>query len=213
MCSRKFLNDKETLMKKTGALLLLMAAVLVAAPVYNTAWAAQRGPAPGQQGRGPMNDGWRHPDVSPEQQAAFDKIIGEYNEKMRPLQNDLWAKQTELEYLSRSDRADPKDINRMINDIRNLREKCQAVADNTANKLAREFSISTGHAYALLGDCGMGGCAGMGYGHRGMMGNGHRGMGYGPRGHGWDGHGGWGGHRGPNGRMMNPGYYQQQGGA
>lgn len=193
-------------MKKTGALLLLMAAMLVAIPAYNNAFAAQRGPAPAQQGYGPHHmgyggPGWQHPAVTPEQQAAYDKIVTEYRDKVRPMHNDLWAKQTELEYLSRSNNADPKIIGKMVADIKALREKCQAQRDTSAGKLAKDLSISNEHAHALLGGdgCGMmGGHRGDGYGHRG----GHRGGG-------WGGHrgGGWGWHRG----MNNPAYYQQQG--
>lgn len=172
-------------MKKAGALLLLMAAMLVAVPAYNTALAAQRVPAQGQ-GYGPGPDGpgygpgpgWQHPAVNPEQQAAYDKIMVPYREQVQPLFNDMWAKQAELNYLSSNEKADAKTIQKLVGDMKELRGKIQALHNSTAGKLVKDLGISHDHAHALLYD----GHHGMGYD-----------CGYAPRGH-WGGH--WGGHRG-----------------
>lgn len=161
-------------MKKAGALLVLMAAMLVAVPAYNTALAAapgqgqaqndQRGPGYGpgpgygyhHPGYGP---GWQHPAIAPEKQAAFEKIITEHRAKMQPLRNDMWAKQSELEYLSRADNAEAKDISKMVGELKTMREKAQAMRNDTAGKLSKELGISAEHAQALIGrggPCGAG---------------------------------------------------------
>lgn len=181
-------------MKKTGALLLLMAAMLVAVPAYNTAFAAQRATGPdGQQqqqmmrgphhGYGPgynYGPGWQHPAIAPEKQAAYEKIMTEYHGKIQPLHNEMWSKNTELHYLSMNGKAESKEISKMVADMNSIRGKCQALNDTTATKLSKDLGISSEHAYSLLGrgGCGMGQGRGMGHGF------GHDG----PRGH-------WGGHR------------------
>lgn len=171
-------------MKKNGVLVLLIAAMLVAIPVYGTALAAQRGPGP----NAPQERGWQHPVIAPEKQAAFEKITADYRAKVQPLRNDLWAKHTELEYLSRGNNVDPKDISRLVADMKSIREKMQTLHENTAAKLAKDLNIASEHAFALLGrgGCGMGPCgmgrSGMGAGfdggcgdYRGDYRGGHRG--------------------------------------
>lgn len=178
-------------MKKFGALLLLMAAMLVAAPAFDSVQAAQRGPQNGPAA------GWNHPDISPEKQAAYEKIINEYRSKVRPLHNDMWAKNAELRYVSRDD-GNEKAVSKLIGDIKDLREKIQVLNDNTAAQLSKDLGISTDHAYSLLAQGSMN--RGMGCGMRGRMGYGphHDGYNDGPRGgyHGGPNGGGEGGHRG-----------------
>lgn len=189
------MNTKKTL-------LILMAALIMAAPAIDSAWAAPRG---GYHHPGYANNagyGWQHPAVSPEQQAAYEKIMTDYYTKSQPMRNDIWAKQAELEYLSRSGNADPKAISKMVGEMKVLREKCQALHDSTAANMAKSLSISNDHAYSLLrAGCGMGGgCAmngGMGKGSRGGARGGYHHGGYGYH------NGGYGYHNGGYG------YYQQ----
>lgn len=179
-------------MKKTGALLLLMAAMLVAVPAYKDAWAAQGGQG-GQGGygygyhhpEGPRGyyqggPGWNHPDVTPEKRAAYEKIMTEYRAKIQPIQNDICAKQMELDYLSQNGQSDAKSVTSMVAELKALREKAQALNNTTAGRLAKDLDISSDHAYSLLGrgGNGWGGCgAGYGPGSRGMRHGGgfHRG--------------------------------------
>lgn len=178
-------------MKKTGVLLLLMAAMLVAVPAYKEAWAAQRGqanqefrqggPGPYHHPEGPRGyygkPGWNHPEVSPEKRAAYEKIMTDHRAKLQPIQNDIWAKRMELDYLSQNGQSDAKSVTKMIAELKALREKAQALNSTTAAKLAKDLEISNDHAYSLLGR-GAGGCGGgYGPGPRGMHHNGgfHRG--------------------------------------
>lgn len=162
-------------MKKAGALFFLLAAMLVAIPAYNTAIAAERGmPADREAPRGEMRPGpgWQHPEISPEKQAAFDKIATDFEAKMRPLRNDMWAKRTELDYLARTSNADAKAISKLVGELKNLREKAQALQAEYAAKLSKDLGITNNHACSLLG---WGGRGHGGYGHGAY---GHRGYGY-----------------------------------
>lgn len=170
-------------MKKNSVLLLLVAAMLMVIPVYKVAVAASQGRGQGMMdGRGPY---WQHPEVTQEQQAAIEKALTEYRSKMQPLQNDLGAKQTELNYMARGNDTDQATVSKMIADIKSLREKCQTLHENTATSLAKSANISPEHAHALLGmRGGMGGGMGM---TGGGMGRHHMGS-YGSHGMGWGGH-------------------------
>lgn len=168
-------------MKKAGVLFLLMAAMLVAVPAYNTAIAAPRGHGYAQQ-RGPEGGPWHHPEISAEQRAAYQKAAADYRAKAQPIYNDIWAKQTELEYLSRNDNTDPKVISKMVSEIKMLREQAQKLHESSAAKLAKDLNISSDHAFSLLGYGHRGAGMGMGMGCDGPRGGGmyggphHRGV-------------------------------------
>lgn len=177
-------------MKKNVALLLLMAAMLVAVPAYNTAWAAQRGPANSQQddrgpGYGPHHrGGYNMPEMTQEQVSAYEKIMTDHHNKTQNLRNDLWAKQTELDYLSRNQNADPKTISKLVGEVKDLRVKLQNEYNATAGKISKDLGINTGHAHGIMrgygggygmGPYGMGGGMGCsGYDHGGGFHNGGR---------------------------------------
>lgn len=133
-------------------------------------------------GRGPAAD----PALTPEKQAAVAKIVDKHHVKLVDLREKIWAKQTELQALSRSGKAERADIQSLISDISKLRTSMNEERDALRTEIEKETGIkSFGRGYhgggfgpgegCAGGDCGpRGGMMGGGYGQRGgMMGGGY----------------------------------------
>lgn len=135
-----------------------------------------------------------------EQMTAMQELGQQYGQKMQPLMQMQWAKQSELEALyaagAKDDDAKVQSVRKELTDISN---KLYA-ADADMRKQMQDKGIPYMGGMGMMGR-GFGPCGG--YGPRGgMMGPGYgpRGhMGYGSHGYGHMGYGGYGG-------MMGPGY-------
>jgi len=131
------------------------------------------------------------PTLTPEKQAAVEKIVDKHHVKLVELREQIWAKQTELQALSRSGKAERNDIQSLISDISKLRTTMNAERDAMRAEIEKETGITSfgrgyhrgGYGMGYGGGAG-GGCpgitsgdcpgAGGGYGPRGgMMGGGY----------------------------------------
>ncbi|MDP3426860.1 MAG: periplasmic heavy metal sensor, partial [Humidesulfovibrio sp.] len=96
------------------------------------------------------------PTLTPEKQAAVEKIVDKHHVKLVELREQIWAKQTELQALSRSGKAERSDIQSLISDISKLRTSMNAERKTLRSELEKETGIKA---------------FGRGY-HRGGMGGG-----------------------------------------
>ena len=121
------------------------------------------------------------PTLTPEKQAAVEKIVDKHHVKLVELREQIWAKQTELQALSRSGKAERSDIQSLISDISKLRTAMNAERDTMRAEIEKETGIkSFGRGYhgggMMGGGAGEGcpGAGGGGFGPRGgMMGGGY----------------------------------------
>lgn len=130
------------------------------------------------------------PTLTPEKQAAVEKIVDKHHVKLVELREQIWAKQTELQALSRSGKAERSDIQSLISDISKLRTAMNAERDALRAEIEKETGIkSFGRGYHRGGYGGgegcpglsSGGCSGPGGCPGGGPGTGP-GAGFGPRG-------------------------------
>lgn len=145
------------------AALLILSSVAFAGPGHG------RGYGPGA--------GSFYGNLTPEKQAAVDKIFEKHQKAFFDLHEQMWAKGTELEALTRSGKADKADIEALVADMGKIRTQM----DQERQSLASEISKETGVKLPAYGyGYGMGGS---GYGHH-MWGGGYGpmggGCGYGP---------------------------------
>jgi zinc resistance-associated protein len=133
--------------------------------------------AAGKAGRGRNVE----PTLTPEKQVAVEKIVDKHHAKLIELREQIWAKHTELQALSRSGKAERSDIQSLISDISKLRTTMNAERDSMRAEIEKETGIkSFGRGYHG-GGMGYGageGCPGLGAGGD----CGQRGGGFGPRG-------------------------------
>lgn len=129
------------------------------------AFAAPRG------GRGPVGDPYAA--LTPEKQAAVNKILDKHHLKLQELREQIWAKHTELQALSQSGKAERADIQSLVSDISKLRTAMNTERDALRADLEKETGVKAfGHGYhrgGYGGGYGGGDCGG-GYGPRGGMG-------------------------------------------
>ncbi|WP_051693980.1 periplasmic heavy metal sensor [Desulfohalovibrio reitneri] len=121
---------------------------------------------PGSMRGGP---GYGGPALTTEQQKTFDQIIDKHQEKLFQLRQDIWAKRTQLDALTRSGQADPGKVEQLTTEISDLR-----------GQLFQERQAMRRELNQKLGDVAANNSYGRGYHrgpHHGMMGHG---MGYGP---------------------------------
>lgn len=175
-------------MRRTLIIPLAIMAILVVAAVAQ-AQPEQAPPAQQQYGC-PYAKGQAVQPLSPEKQEAVQKAYEEFQDKMEPLRDDMWAYHTELDALSRAG-ADQKTIVDLVEKMRDVRKQIYAQQQDLRTKLD-----------AIGVPAGFGrGCGGYGSGMMGPRG----GCGYGP--------GGGPGMRGPHhGRGGGPGMMGQRGG-
>lgn len=103
------------------------------------------------------------PTLTPEKQAAVEKIVDKHHVKLVELREQIWAKQTELQALSRSGKAERSDIQSLVNEISKLRTATNAERDAMRAEIEKETGIKAfGRGFHRGGGFGPG--AGMGYG-------------------------------------------------
>ena len=121
--------------------------------------------------------------LTPEKQAAVEKIVDKHHVKLVELREQIWAKQTELQALSRSGKAERTDIQSLIADISKLRTSMNAERDAMRSEIEKETGITAygrgfhrgGFGGGMGGGMGEGCPGGSGYGPHGggMMGGGY----------------------------------------
>lgn len=128
------------------------------------------GGAGGPGGAGPCadNGAWN---LTTEQRASYDKIMQEYDAKVTPLRDEMWAKHTELKALSGNPKTEPGTISKLVQDMSNTRVKLRQEREVLAQRLEKELGIKSG-----FGRGGFHGGKGMMRGHGGGSGA-HGGMG------------------------------------
>ncbi len=123
--------------------------------------------------------------IPAEKQAAYDALVKDHQKAMFDLREDMWAKHAELKAISGSANVDQAQVQALIKDMRDLRQKMYDANQAFADKLQKDFGIDTtagcpGYGRGGRGagrgggNGGNGGCGGYGGGcggGYGMMGN------------------------------------------
>lgn len=125
------------------------------------------------------------PTLTPEKQAAVEKIVDKHHVKLVELREQIWAKQTELQALSRSGKAERSDIQSLISDISKLRTATNTERDAMRAEIEKETGIKAfGRGFHRSGGPGAGMGMGMGAGCPGPSSGDcpGAGSGFGPRG-------------------------------
>ncbi len=125
------------------------------------------------------NHGQKFKDLSSEKQIALEKMFDEQHDKTEPLRDQLFAKNLELDALSKNPNTQPAQIKQLVNEITELRKNLRTQRQAFAAKVEKDFGIDLQ----------------MGYEHGRGMGRGRDGD-HDKRGRGRNGHnGGWHGFR------------------
>lgn len=183
---------------KTKLSILTVVALFAAFAIPSAAfaWQGQRGAGMGTQGYGyhngyhmggqygpgynmPPNGQWSGyaapmMQFTPEQQAACDKIMTDFQEKAYGLRTQISSKQMELHYLSQNPKTDPKAISSLVNEVTSLQNQLHDLRVKTATTLQSDLKIDSNNAYALLRGFGQGGYGNNMYGAHHPGGRHHR---------------------------------------
>lgn len=169
--------SRKMLIGTTLAVLVMAAPLAAQARPFGHSYGSGYGPG---DGYGMHRGGWSQA-VPQEKQQAFYQAMEQHHEKMRPIREQIWAKNATLDALSNNPKVDPKDITALVNEIATLRNQAYAESKAFAAKMRSDYGM----------DMPSGGMRGYGGGYHGGYGPG----GYGKRGYGGGHHGYWGGCR------------------
>jgi len=107
------MNAKTLRIAVIGSLLVLATAALAfAQPGQGRQWGP--GDCPGLA---------QIQELTPEQRAKLDTLMTEHRRQMFESRQDIWAKQTELDALSRNPNTTPERITQLVNELKGLRAK------------------------------------------------------------------------------------------
>lgn len=156
-------------MTKKNITITALAAVLVLAMA---AWSVA-GPGYGRGGCGGPGYGANsvYSQLSPEKQAAVDKIYEKYNGQFTELRNEMWTKHSTLQAMVNGGDADEKKIGKLTAEITELRDKIWNVRQQMSDELVKETGITAGGGYGSCPAYGQASCPGGGQGRgfgRGM---------------------------------------------
>lgn len=155
----------------------LMAGLLLAGPVFSAKAAAdstQASPSVIDESRGPRGNS-PFMDMTPEKRSAFIALVREHKEKIFPIREQLWAKETTLYALQNNPKTDPQQITTLVSEMSALRAKLHTERLDFGAKVKKEIGIDV-PSMAFHGGRGDGdGCYGGGKGPRHGGGWGHRG--------------------------------------
>ncbi len=136
-------------MKKKTAILSLAALALIA-----LAAVAQAGPGFGRA----------YNQLTPEKQAAADKVIAKHEKKLNDLSEQYWAKRTELDALSASGKAERADIQALVAEMSKIRGQIADEHKALSAELTKETGVEFGQSSGMGPGMGRGGCPGYGGG-------------------------------------------------
>jgi len=150
-------NKNITITALAAVLVMSMAAFAFAGPGYG------RGNC-GGNGYG-MNSAYSQ--LTPEKQAAVDKIVEKYSTKFSEIRTEMWTKHSTLQAMVNGGQADEKKIGKLTKEITDLRDKMQDTRQQMADALEKETGIVAGNGYGSCPRYGQSSCPGYG-GGRGM---------------------------------------------
>jgi plasmid maintenance system antidote protein VapI len=84
----------------------------------------------------------RYADLPPEKAQLFDKILDEHADLARPLHRELKQKFMELEYVSRLQQAEVKDVTKLLDEINKIQNRVQDLDLATADKIQKQLGIA-----------------------------------------------------------------------
>lgn len=125
--------------------------------------------------------------MTAEQQATMQELYDSHMQKMTPLREQLWAKNTELDALSGNANVKPEEIKKLVSEIATLRSQMNKEMTAFRDQAQKETGMAPGFGGPGMRGDGMGhgmgnmqnGCPGYGSGNGGgHRGGGHRGGGY-----------------------------------
>lgn len=144
----------------------VLMALCLSLALTGTALAQGRGgPGHGPGFGGPCadNGAWN---LTAEQRVTYGNIMKEYDAKVTPLRDQMWAKHTELKALSANPKTEPDTISKLVQDMGKIRVQLRQERETLAQRLEKELGIKSGFGRGGFHD-GMG-MRGHG-GHGGMM--------------------------------------------
>ena len=109
---------------------------------------AFRGGCPGMGWghRGHHGYGFGYRAMSPEQRAAFDKIIDEYSPRMEPLRDQIFVKRQELRALRNASNPDVQQVRQTAEELVKLHNQMADLHDEMMDKISKEVGAPDGYA-------------------------------------------------------------------
>ena len=147
-----------TISALAAVLVLAMAAFAVAGPGYGRGGCG--GPGFGQ--------GNMYSQLTPEKQAAVEKIYDKYIPQFTELRNQMWTKHSTLQAMVNGGNADEAKIGKLTADISDLRQKMWDLRDAMSDELVAETGITAGNGFGGCPGYGQASCPGYGQGERGQ---------------------------------------------
>lgn len=144
-----------TITALVAVLVMSMAAFAFAGPGYGG-----KGYGRGCGGNGGY--GYANTQLTPEKQAAVDKIVESYSAKFTELKTAMWTKQSTLQAMVNGGEADEKKIGKLTAEISGLRTQMGDLRDKMAVELEKETGIE---GYGFGRRSGRSGCPGGGGGY------------------------------------------------
>ncbi len=101
-------------------------------------------PGMGWGHRGHHGYGFGYRAMSPEQRAAFDKIINEYSPRMEPLRDQIFVKRQELRALRNASNPDVKLVRQTAEELVKLHNQMADLHDEMMDKISKEVGYPDG---------------------------------------------------------------------
>ncbi len=143
-----------TISALAAMLILSMAAFAYAGPGYG------RG---GCGGPGATSNS-AYSQLTPEKQAAVDKIVENYSEQFKELRTQMWTKHSTLQAMVNGGQADEKKIGKLTAEVTELRDKMVDLRDKMSDELVKETGITTANGFGSCPAYGQASCPGGGRG-------------------------------------------------
>lgn len=143
-----------TITALAAALVLTMAAWSFAGPGYGRGGCG--GPGSGANGA--------YTQLSPEKQAAVDKIYEKYAPQFTELRDAIWTKHSTLQAMVNGGDANEKKIGTLTADISKLSEQMRTLRTTMSDELVKETGITVGNGYGSCPAYGQASCPGGGQG-------------------------------------------------
>ena len=149
-------------MTKKNITITALAAVLILAMA---AWATA-GPGYGRGNCGGPGYGANsaYSQLTPEKQAAVDKIYEKYTPKFTELRDQMWTKHSTLQAMINGGQADEKKIGKLTAEITTLRTQMRDMGQAMSDELVKETGITAGRGYGSCPAYGQASCPGGGQG-------------------------------------------------
>lgn len=103
-------------------------------------------PGMGWGHKGHHGYGFGYRAMSPEQRAAFDKIINEYSPRMEPLRDQIFVKRQELRALRNAGNPDVQQVRQTAEELVKLHNQMADLHDEMMDKIAKEVGFPDGPA-------------------------------------------------------------------